>query len=93
MEDERLIEAQWNENLLEKFIANITIYINSSNDNLINILSLATKDEINIISINNKGVIKDESVYELICKVKNKEILDKFMTSLESLEFISKVSR
>lgn len=93
MDDERIIEAKWNENLLEKFITNITIYINSSNDNLINILSLATKDEINIISINNKGVIKDESVYELVCKVKNKEILNKFMTNLESLDFISKVNR
>ncbi len=93
MDDERIIEAKWNENLLEKFITNITIYINSSNDNLINILSLATKDEINIISINNKGVIKDESVYELVCKVKDKEILNKFMTNLESLDFISKVNR
>lgn len=93
MESDRIIQAQWNENLLEKFITNITVYINSSNDNLINILSLATKDEINIISINNKGIVKDESVYELVCKVKNKEVLDKFMTSLESLDFISKVSR
>lgn len=93
LDNDRIIEATWNENLLDKFITNINIYINSSNDNLINILSLATKDEINIVSINNKGTIKDESVYELVCKVKNKNVLDKFMTSLESLEFISKVSR
>lgn len=93
MENDRIIEAQWNENLLEKFMTNLTVYINSSNDNLINILSLATKDEINILSINNKGIVKDESVYELVCKVKNKEALEKFMVSLESQEFISKVSR
>ena len=38
-------------------------------------------------------LIKDESVYELVCKVKDKEILNKFMTNLESLDFISKVNR
>lgn len=93
MESDRIIEAQWNENLSEKFVTTITIFIDSSNDNLINILSLATKDEINIVSINNKGIVKDEEVYDLVCKVKNIEVLNKFMTSLEGLDFVSKVSR
>lgn len=93
MTSERIIEAQWNDNLNEKFITTLTVFIDSSNDNLINILSLATKEEINVVSINNKGIIKSEEVYELVCKVKDKEALTKFMTSLETLEFVSKVSR
>ena len=41
----------------------------------------------------NKGTIKNDEIYELICKVKNLENLKKFMNELETLNFISKVER
>lgn len=91
--NERIIDVSWNTNQLDKYTTNIKVYIDSSNDHLIDIISLATKSDINITSINNKGLIKNEEVYELLLKVKNKENLDKFMLDLSSLNFISKVER
>lgn len=91
--NERIINAEWNEKTMDKYVTSITIYIDSSNDNLVNILTLATKSDIIVSSINNKGKNKDYEIFELICKVKNLEILNKFMTELESLNFIDKVER
>lgn len=91
--NERIIDVSWNTNQLDKYTTNIKVYIDSSNDHLIDIISLATKSDINITSINNKGLIKNEEVYELLLKVKNKENLDKFMLDLSNLNFISKVER
>ena len=91
--NERIIDVSWNTNQLDKYMTSIKVYIDSSNDHLIDIISLATKSDINITSINNKGLIKNEEVYELLLKVKNKENLDKFMLDLSNLNFISKVER
>lgn len=91
--NERIIDVSWNTNQLDKYTTNIKVYIDSSNDHLIDIISLATKSDINITSINNKGLIKNEEVYELLLKVKNKENLDKFMLDLSNLNFMSKVER
>lgn len=91
--NERIIDVSWNTNQLDKYTTNIKVYIDSSNDHLIDIISLATKSDINITSINNKGLIKNEEVYELLLKVKNKGNLDKFMLDLSNLNFISKVER
>lgn len=93
LNSERIIEASWNTANQDKFISNINLYIDSSNDNLVDILTLATKTEVQVTSINNKGKIKNEDLYELICKVKNIDNLKKFMTELSSLSFVSKVER
>lgn len=93
LNSERIIDVEWNKNILNKFTATITIYIDASNDNLVNILTLATKQEIVLSSINNKGTIKNDDVYELICKVKDIESLHKFMHELNELDFVNKVER
>lgn len=93
LESERIIEAKWNETALDKFTTPITIYLDSSNDNLVSVLTSATKNDITVTSINNKGTKNNEEIYELICKVKNLENLNKFMNELETLNFISKVER
>ena len=93
LNNERIINAEWNASVPDKFKALITINIDSSNDNLVSVITLATKIDINITSINNKGTNKNEEIYELVCKVKNLENLKKFMNELETLNFISKVSR
>lgn len=90
---ERIINAQWNDVVPDKYVCSIKIYIDSSNDNLVDIITLATKSDVVVSSINNKGTSKNEDIYELICKVKNKDYLDKFMNDLLSLKFISKVER
>ena len=90
---ERIISAEWNDVVSDKYITNVRIYIDSSNDHLVDIISVATKSDVIVSSINNKGSNKDSDIYDLVCKVKNKENLDKFMNDLNSLNFISKVER
>ena len=46
-----------------------------------------------LMATNNKGKIKNDEIYELICKVKNSENLKKFINELETLNFINKVNR
>lgn len=90
---ERIISAEWNDVVSDKYITNVRIYIDSSNDHLVDIISVATKSDVIVSSINNKGSNKDSDIYDLVCKVKNKENLDKFMNDLNGLNFISKVER
>ncbi len=93
LNNDRIIDVKWNDSLVDKFVASITVYLDSSNDNLVNILTLATKQDVVVSSINNKGIVKNEEVYELICKVKNIEVLNRFMQELNALNFVSKVER
>lgn len=93
LDDERIIEAIWNDKVMDKYISVITLYISSSNENLANILTIATKYDVNITSINNKGTQGVNEVYDLTIKVKNKEYLNRFMLELTSKDYISKVER
>lgn len=90
---ERIISAEWNDVVSDKYITNVRIFIDSSNDHLVDIISVATKSDVIVSSINNKGSNNDSDIYDLVCKVKNKESLDKFMNDLNGLSFISKVER
>ena len=91
--NKRIINASWNIDTIDKFITSIKINLDQTNDHLIDILTLATKQDIGIKSINHKGNNKNNDIYEIICKVKNKETLKKFMTELSNLKFINSVER
>ncbi len=93
LDNKRIINVEWNNSFQDKFTTLITIYLDSSNDNLVSVLTLATKIDVSIVSINNKGTIKNDEIYDLVCKVKNLDNLKRFMNELESLNFISKVER
>lgn len=88
---ERIIEATWINNNENKYEACLNVYINADNDKLINIITIATKYDINIESMNLKD--SNEKYYELMCKVKNIELLNSFITELEGLKFIDKIER
>ena len=90
---DRLIDVSWNEEGSDRYTVTIKVYIDSSNERLVDIITLATKSDTVISSINNKGHVKNDDVYELVCKVKNKEFLDKFLSELSNCKFISKVER
>ena len=47
---ERIISAEWNDVVSDKYITNVRIYIDSSNDHLVDIISVATKSDV-IVSI------------------------------------------
>ncbi len=93
LSDPRIIDAEWNDKIMDKYISRITVHLNSSNDNLANIINIATKYDVNITSINNNGKQGFDEIYDLLIKVKNKETLNKFMIELNSMNFINKVER
>ena len=90
--EERIVEAQWCETTDHKYTAYLNVFVSADNDKLINIITIATKYEINIESLNLKDT--DKSLYyELICKVKNIDELNLFISDLKGLKFVSKVER
>lgn len=89
--NERIVEASWNENVDNKYEVHLNVYIENDNDKLINIITVATKYDVNIDSLNLKN--ENDKYYELICRVKNIENLNMFINELEGLKFINKVER
>ena len=93
LNSERIVKASWNDNQTEKFVTSLYLYIDGSNDKLVDIITSATKVDVNIVSINYKKSTKEGDFYELICKVKDIDTLNLFMTNLHSLKFINKIER
>lgn len=89
--DERLINVKWNDNLNKKYPSGILVYTNA-NDNLLDIITKASANNIIIDSIStiNKS---SKKVYSMTLLVENREKLEKFMNDLLNLKFIEKVER
>jgi len=89
--DERLINVKWNNNITKKYATSILVYTNSY-DNLLEIITKASSNNIIIDSITtiNKS---DYKVYDMTVLVENKDKLEKFMNDLMNLSFIQKVER
>ena len=89
--DERLINVKWNEDLSKKFPTDIMIYTNT-NDNLLDIITKASANNILIESVNT--ITKSEfKIYSMTILIENTEKLDKFSKALYKLSFIQKIER
>ena len=89
--DERLINVKWNEDLSKKFPTDIMIYTNT-NDNLLDIITKASANNILIESVNT--ITKSEfKIYSMTILIENTEKLDKFFKELYKLSFIQKIER
>jgi len=89
---ERIIDCLWNDNGTNTYPTDIYIEVFSGKNYLVDILSKATMLNIMIDSFKTNEN-NNKTVYELTIKTKNKEELDKFINSLEMLEFVIKVSK
>ena len=89
--DERLVNVKWNDSVVHKYLTDIIVYTNTS-DNLLDIIAKASTNGITIDSIStiNKSEYK---VYNMTVLVENKEKLDKYIVDLQNLSFIKKVER
>ena len=89
--DERLINVKWNEEITKRFPTDLLIYTNTD-DNLLNIITAASANNIMIDSINT--ITKSEfKIYTLTILVENTINLDKFCKNLNNLKFVTKVER
>ena len=89
--DERLVNVKWNENINKKYLTDIIVYTDTS-DNLLEIIAKASTNNIIIDSIStiNKSEYK---VYNMTILVENKEKLDKYILDLNNLRFVKNVER
>ena len=92
LESERIIEAAWEENIDSRYTAKLKVYIEDIGDILLNIITLSTKSEIIIDSINLINRNK-ELFYDISCKVKNIESLNNFIDDIKTIRSVKSVER
>lgn len=89
--DDRLVKVKWNVQEGKKYLTDIIIHTNTS-DNLLDIITTASYNGIGIDSIStiNKSEYK---IYSITVLVENLEKLNKFILDLNNLSFTLKVDR
>lgn len=92
LNSERIINASWEENNDIRYIAKLKVYIDDVSDILLNIITLSTKSEIIVDSIN---LINRNNVlfYDITCKVKNINDLHKFIDEIKIIRNVKDVER
>jgi len=90
--EERLLPVYWNSNITKKYPTTITIEANLVKNPLLDIITRAANNSVNIENINTVSR-SQVVVYELTVLVADTEVLDKFMKDLYNLDFIKKVER
>ena len=92
LNSERIIEAKWEDNVDSKYTAKLKVFIDDVSDILVNIVNIATKDEITIDSINLINRNK-EMFYDVSCKVRNIDSLHVFVEELKTIPSVREVER
>jgi GTP pyrophosphokinase len=89
---ERIIEAKWEENIDNRYTAKLKVFIDDVSDILMNIVTIATKSDISIDSINLINRNK-EMFYDITCKVKNISSLHTFIDEVKTIQSVREVER
>ena len=92
LNSERIIEASWDETTDSRYTAKLKVYIDEVSDILLNIITLATKDNIVTESINliNRN---NDLFYDISCKVRDINDLHAFIEDIKTIHNVSKVER
>ena len=90
--EERLIDVAWNNVLNKKYYTNILVHCLENKNVLIDIIAKTSSSDITIQSINTiqSG---DNTMFDIVVLVPDREKLNKFINDLEMLEKIFKVER
>lgn len=89
---ERLISVRWNEKLDKKYSTNIMAYTNEKKDLILDIASITQSNNLTLKSINSIKLDGNYS-FEIKVSVPNIEALNKYMTSLSTIEGVTSVER
>ena len=92
LNSERIIEASWEDNVDNRYTAKLKVYIEDVSDILLNIISIATKSEIIIDSINLINRNK-ELFYDITCRVKNINSLHSFIDEIKLIKSVKDIER
>ncbi len=89
---EKLINVNWNDNIIDKYSTHIIVYTDSTKDLILNIVSSAKNNGISIKSINtNKNSLKN--IYDLKLSVKDVDNLNKYMNQINQMTEVINVER
>jgi GTP pyrophosphokinase len=88
--EERLIEVQWNETTTKKYPLDLLITTIETKNILVDIIAKTTNLNISVTSINT---LSENKKYKLSILVENKQILDKFISELKSIQNIENIER
>ncbi len=92
LKDERTIDVRWNDNTIKKFETKVHIITSNSENNLVDIINIASSNNISISKINTI-YNTDTNIYELSIKVSDVETLNKFFSNLRKNSNIKLVER
>ena len=92
LDSERIIEAKWDENLDNRYSAKVKVYVEDVSDILLKIITLATKSDIIVDSINLINRNK-ELFYDMSVKVKNISSLTNFLDEVKTISNVKEVER
>ena len=89
---ERLISVRWNDKTDKKYSTNIMVYTDGMKDLIFDIASVTQSNGLTLKRINN---IKMDGKYsfEIKVSVPDKEVLDKYMNALSTIEDVTGVER
>ncbi len=89
---EKLIEVKWNPEIEGTYLTDIIVKTNAGKNHLIDLISKATTKNVYVEAVKTKE-LENNLNYELTIKVKNKEELENFLSSLLDFNFVCEVKR
>ena len=89
---DRIVDVKWSDKQINKYKVLLNIYLISDEENLSDLINIASKDDVFIESfnLNNKT---DSYYYEISIRVGNINDLNKFIDDLKTINYVLKVER
>ena len=86
---ERIVDVKWNSKHSNKYKVVLNVYIISNEENITDLINIASKDDVFIESfnLNNKS---DSYYYEMSIRVNNVNDLSKFIEELKTIKYVLK---
>lgn len=91
-DDERIVEANWNSIIKNKYHSEIIVYAGSDKNIMLDIIQMASNVGVLVENINTINKVNN-LVYSIDVLTTNKEILEKYMIELKKIKTIEKVER
>ena len=90
--DERTVDVLWNTNTNKRYLTCLLIYINDSENHMLDIVQSISMMNVSVdgIQVLGRG---DKSTYELTCYVTGLDQLEKLIVNIEKHRYIEKVER
>ncbi len=87
-QDERIINASWNENINKKYVTNVLIYADKKDNLLLDIISKTSAMNIGVKSVNTISNV-DYNVYDLNILVDDKQMLDRYISIIKQIPSVN----